>query len=163
MQSAGTLILELRRYSLLLLQLRDVDPDLAATEIAPGKWSIHDLVAHIMMWDRNFVENTGPRLLAGHSVLLAEDTDGQAFNDRAAAYGRTLDHQKLLDEAIRYRSELLTQLSQLPTEAFEKSPIADAALSLATFLQQMFVSHDQHHMTQIESYLENHGVRTRSK
>jgi len=111
MQNATMLIAELRKYSQFLLELRDVDPGLLAAEMAPGKWSIRDLISHIMMWDRNFVEKTGPGLLARAPVSLEEDMDPQAFNDRAVAYGRTLDHNKLLDEALHYRSELLSQLS----------------------------------------------------
>ena len=163
MQNATMIVAELRKYSQFLLELRDVDPELLATEMAPGKWSIHDLISHIMMWDRNFVEKTGPGLLAGAPVSLEEDVDPQAFNDRAATYGRTLDHHRLLDEALHYRSDLLSQLSQLPIEAFDKPSQAHDQMSLATFLQQMFTSHDDHHMTQAESYLDQHGVRLKNR
>jgi uncharacterized damage-inducible protein DinB len=163
MQNATMLIAELRKYSQFLLELRDVDPGLLAAEMAPGKWSIRDLISHIMMWDRNFVEKTGPGLLARAPVSLEEDMDPQAFNDRAVAYGRTLDHHKLLDEALHYRSELLSQLSQLPTEAFDKPSRAHDRMSLTTFFQQMFTSHDDHHMTQVEAYLGHHGVRLHNR
>jgi len=163
MQNAATLISELGRYSQFLSGLRDLEPGVLATELAPGKWSIHDVISHIMMWDRNFVEKTGPELLAGNPISFEEDIDPQAFNDRAAAYGMTLDHQKLLDEALHYRAKLLSQLSQLPTEAFEKPSKAGAQMSLSTFLQQMFISHDRHHMTQIETCLHSHGVRMHNK
>lgn len=163
MQDAKMLIAELGKYSQFLSELRDVDPGLFTAEMAPGKWSIHDLISHIMMWDRNFVEKTGPGLLAGAPVSLEEDMDPQSFNDRAATYGRTLDHGKLLDEALHYRSELLSQLSQLPTEAFDKPSTTHDRMSLATFLQQMFTSHDDHHMTQVEAYLYHHGVRLHNK
>jgi uncharacterized damage-inducible protein DinB len=163
MPNATMLIAELSKYSQFLLGLRDVDPGLFASEIAPGKWSIQDLISHIMMWDRNFVEKTGPRLLAGTPVSLEEDMDPQAFNDRAAAYGRKLNHHTLLDEAFHYRSELLSQLSQLPTDTFEKPSRANDRMSLATFLQQMFISHDEHHITQMKTYLVRHGVRLHGK
>jgi len=163
MQNASILIAELRKYSQFLSQLRDVDPGLLEAEISPGKWSIHDLISHIMMWDRNFVEKTGPGLLAGAPVSLEEDIDPQAFNNRAAVYGRTLDHNKLLDEALHYRSELLLQLSQLPTVAYNKPSRAHDQMSLAAFLQQMFTSHDDHHMTQVEAYLDQHGVRLHTR
>jgi hypothetical protein len=106
-----------------------------------------------MGWDRNFVEKTLPNLIRGQQVPLEEDSDPQGFNDRSVEYGKTLSQQKMLEESLYYRSELISQLRKLPNEAFDAKPPVGKSKALSVFLEQMFISHDQHHRKQIETFL----------
>ncbi len=154
------LIDRLERYSDFLTSIRDTDAKVWSSPIGEGKWSIHDIVAHIMMWDRNCVETRVRPANQGTTKPVAEELDGDAFNQRSALYGRTLTKERLIDQAARDRSELLRELRRLPSEAFGVQHGDGNCLtpkgyaSFGVFLEQEFVFHDQHHMEQIQSYLD---------
>ncbi len=147
------MIARLQDFAVFLSGLATRDTSVWAEPLDEGKWSIHDIISHIMMWDRHFVDEVVPGLHGNGHVTLAESADPEKFNARAVAYGRTLSHEKLLDEALHCRSELVSQLRTLPHEAFEMTPRDGNSMTLSAFLERMFVSHDRHHMQQIESYL----------
>ncbi len=143
----------LGEYSNFLLGLRKLDEKVFIEPIAEGKWSVRDMVAHIMMWDKNCVEKTLKSLNKGQQAELKEDVDPQSFNERSVAYGRTLTQREVLDQSLYYRSELIFQLTQLPAETFEADNQAINSMTLSEFIDRLFISHDQHHMKQIEAFL----------
>ena len=106
----------------------------------------------------NFVEKILPNLLGMGSVPLEEDGDPQRFNKRSVDYGRTLNQERLLEESLRYRSELIAGLKKLPSEAFDAKAQGGKAMTLSAFLERMFISHDRHHEEQIKKYL-GMGIR----
>jgi hypothetical protein len=152
------LIVELETYIAFLESQRQTDPEVWFTPLAPGKWSIHDIVAHIMMWDRHFLSERMRGIEAGHMVLLQEQDDYQTFNDRAVAVGRRMSKEQLIDEATRSRSELVNHVRRLDRSAFGQGAASGNGMSLIAFLQQMFVDHDKHHMEQIEGFLADRGT-----
>ena len=158
MEDSAELIAQLKGYIRFLEELRETDSDVWSAPIGEGKWSIHDIVSHIMMWDKNFLEKNLSRMEAGESVPLKEDSDFQTFNDRAIVLGRKLNKIQLIDKAVRLRTELTTHLSRLPSEAFSTNFQSGNNMTLATFLYQMFVSHDKHHTDQIIGYLSLHHI-----
>ncbi|WP_407308070.1 hypothetical protein [Desulfosporosinus sp. SB140] len=83
-----------------LYSLREIDVTKWKSPISDGKWAAHDIISHIMMWDKNFLDNYMPKLLDQESVSLEEDTDDQKFNNGAVAYGKTLTQLQVIDEAI---------------------------------------------------------------
>lgn len=90
-------------------------------------------------------------------VILQEHHDVQAFNEASVAYGRTMKPHDLLREAAFRREQLIKKLNQVPEEALAK-PMPGGPYTLETFLQEMFVHHDQHHRKQIMVYLERHDA-----
>lgn len=159
MREAEMFVEELGALLEFLSSLKAIDPGILEREIAPDEWSVHDIVAHIMMWDKNFVEKTGPALLKGDSVPPGVDIDGQAFNDQAVEYGKHLDHNRLLEDASRYRSKLLQQLAEMPDKAFQQLVGGtNSRLPLSALLRQEFVLHDRQHIEQIKAYLKQQGI-----
>jgi uncharacterized damage-inducible protein DinB len=153
MTNSQTIIEQLDNLTSFLASLRTIEGTVWSDQIAKGKWSIHDIIAHIMGWDKNILDKIIPKLLRQELVILEEDTDVQGFNNRAVEYGRTLNQEKLLNEAIFYRSQMVNQLKKLPEDAFLTTIPATNSLTLISFLQNMFVAHDTHHKLQIEKYL----------
>lgn len=147
------LISQLQEWTPFLGSLQKLDPSLWIAPIEKGKWSIRDIVAHIMAWDKNFLEKVIPRLLKQEAVSLEEDMDVQGFNDRAVEYGKTLSQEQLLDEAVFNRTRIIAELKKLPEEAFFAVVPGSDSFALFAFLQNMFVAHDAHHQKQIEKYL----------
>jgi uncharacterized damage-inducible protein DinB len=153
MHDPGSLITLLEGYVRFLGDLRKETEDVFSAPIAEGKWSIHNIVCHIMMWDRDFLQRTVLRLEAGDSPPIEEEMDFQAFNDRAVALGRNMSRDQLLDEAGIARKDLIAHLRRLSAELFDGKPRAGKEMSLSEFLQKMFVEHDKHHIDQMRSYL----------
>ena len=150
------LISEMKDYTRFLTELDGVAAQCALAPIAEGKWPINDLVAHIMAWDVNFLETTVCAMETGNHPPLAEKSDFQALNERAAALGRQLSKEQLLHKATDARLQLVRHLEQLPVEAFHAKQAAGT--DLAEFLQRNFVFHDKHHIAQIRAYLASSQV-----
>lgn len=153
MSNPDELAARLEEYGTFLSSIGNIDNRVWSRPIREGKWSIHDIIAHIMGWDKNFVEKILPDLLGRGSVPLEEDSDPQLFNNRSVEYGRTLTRQRLLEESLRYRSGLIAGLKKLPGEAFSAKVKVGKAMTLSAFLERMFILHDQHHEEQIQSFL----------
>jgi len=153
MTNSQLLIAQLQDLTSFLISLRKTDSLVWTAPIGEGKWSVHDIIAHIMAWDGSFMEKIIPKILRRELVTLEEDTDVQGFNNRAVEYGRTLNQEQLLDKAIFYRSQIVTQLKKLPEDAFSTDVSGTNSFTLSSFLQNMFISHDNHHKKQMEEYL----------
>ena len=150
------LIADLGTYIEFLDNHRRTDTEVWFSPITPGKWSIHDIIAHIMMWDRHFLSETMRGIEAGQMLPIEEEDDYQAFNDRAVAVGHKMSKDQLIDEAIHVRTELVARLGRLERGAFSAAPVSGKGMTLGSFLQQMFVDHDRHHVEQITKYLSQH-------
>ena len=147
------LITQLQDFTSFLISLRKIDDQEWTAPIGKGKWSVSDIIAHIMAWDKNFLEVVIPKLLKRELVILEEDTDVQGFNNKAVKYGRTLNQEQLLEKAVFYRSQIVTQLKKIPEDAFSTTGPGTNSFTLSSFLQNMFLSHDTHHKRQIEEHL----------
>lgn len=150
--SDTNLLEQLESYVPFLDSLRKMDTIKWKTPISDGKWAVQDIVSHIMMWDKNFLDNYLPKLLSQESVPL-EGTDVQKFNDEAVAYGKTLTQSQLIDEAIFYRAEIVSQLRKLPKSVFSMVFPGWNSFTLTSFLTDLFVSHDTHHKKQIQEFI----------
>jgi len=151
MPSPGELRAHMHQYVDFLHTLQEVDGGLWTAPMGPGKWSMHDVVAHILGWDRNCLEKPLRRFRAGLPTAFAETVDFEAFNRRAVACGRGLSQAGLLREAIQVRGELIRQLDAIPDAAFSEAP--GPGLCLAQFLDELFVQHDRHHQEQLRAFL----------
>ena len=149
------LISQMMEYIAFLVQLDSVSQDALLSPMAAGKWSAQESIAHIMAWDANFLQTTILPLEAGKDPYIADEEDYQAFNDRAAALGRQLIKQQLIDRATQARMQLVEHLKRLPAEAFRAKQRGGRIDSdLTEFLERNFVSHDRSHMKQIRDHLD---------
>ena len=90
------------------VKLRSIDEQLFTMPISEGKWSVRDIVVHIMMWDKNCVQKTLKNMVDGEQVELEEEADPQSLNERSVEYGRTLTPQEALDQSLYHRSDLIS-------------------------------------------------------
>jgi len=157
MPSPGDLRAHMQQYVDFLRTLQEVEGGLWMTPMGPGKWSMHAVVAHILGWDRNCLEEPLRQFRAGVPTAFAETGDFEACNRRAVAQGRGLSQAELLGEAIRVRGELIRQLEAIPDAAFSEAP--GPGLCLAQFLDELFVQHDRHHQEQIRAFLAGQPAR----
>lgn len=156
------LITELKNFIPFLQTLTAVPDEVLMTAMKGSQWSVCDVVSHIMKWDENFVQTTLRQIVTHKPAILDEHPDVQTFNQQAVQYGRRFAPKALLAQAIKCRSDLVSLLQDVPESDFAKVLTAQSAYTLAGFLEKMFVSHDEHHRTQMALFLAEHagGVHT---
>ncbi|WP_249863575.1 DinB family protein [Paenibacillus konkukensis] len=128
-------------------------PDDVLCKLIVGTWSIQDIISHIMGWDKNFIKTLN-QIINNEKVKLEEHHDVQAFNEASVSFGRKMEPHDLLKEAISQRNQLISKLNMVSKSAFTKQ-FPNSSYTLETFLQNMFIGHDKHHVEQIKNYLNN--------
>ncbi|MDU5144884.1 MAG: DinB family protein [Paenibacillus dendritiformis] len=124
------------------------------TPIDEGKWTIHDIVSHIMMWDKYFYEEAIYPIANGKPVTVS-DLDFDAFNREAVEYGKTLAKEDLIALTTRCRNLLLETIARFDDDTFSRE-YAEGKFTVRTYLED-FIWHDRHHMAQIEEYRRKSG------
>ncbi|MFD3274035.1 maleylpyruvate isomerase N-terminal domain-containing protein [Paenibacillus dendritiformis] len=142
---------DLERFTIFISNLIPYSDDVLCTPIV-GTWSIRDIISHIMGWDKNF-SKTLNQVINNEEVKLEEHHDVQAFNEASVAFGRKMKLQDLLQEAISQRKQLTVKLNMVSESAFVRQ-FHNSAYTLETFLQEMFINHDNYHEEQIRKYLQ---------
>jgi uncharacterized damage-inducible protein DinB len=140
-----------------LAGLGDVQAESLLAPMAEGKWSVQEVIAHIMTYDESFLQSVVLPIEEGRQPHFADEADNQAFNDRSAALGRNLTKAQLLERATLARRQLVDHLQRLPAEAFRKKQEGRADFDLAELIEGDFVSHDRGHVEQMQRYLKSRG------
>jgi len=121
--------------------------------IVPGKWSVREVAAHILQWDRYFYE-TAVSNLGSSSPLTLKHLNYDAFNEDAKQYGKTVSVPELVQLAVQIRKDILDKLTELTDEQFEAHLMdADGQPFQAAQYVKDFIWHDRHHMEQIKNRL----------
>ncbi|WP_249866418.1 DinB family protein [Paenibacillus konkukensis] len=142
---------DLERLTFFISNLIPYSDDVLRKQIV-GKWSIQDIISHIMGWDKNFI-TTLDRIINNEEVKLEEHHDVQAFNEASVTFGRNIEPHDLLQEAISQRRQLVLKLNMVSETAFIRQ-FHNSAYTLETFLREMFIGHDKHHQEQILRHLQ---------
>jgi hypothetical protein len=140
-----------------LAVLGGIPPQVLTAPMAEGKWSVQEVVAHIMAYDEAFLQSVVLAIEDGRQPLVPDPADNQSFNDRAAALGRNLTEGQLLERATLARRQLVNHLRRLPAEAFRTKRQGLPESDLAELLDKDFVSHDRIHVKRIQEYLKDGG------
>ncbi|WP_051250761.1 GNAT family N-acetyltransferase [Paenibacillus harenae] len=121
--------------------------------IAAGKWSVREVVGHILKWDEYFLEGAVAKVGIGQSLTL-KHIDYDEFNREAAAYGKEAASGELVNQAVRMRTMIISELSGLTEEQYTAAyKDADGNLFEAAQYIKDFIWHDRHHIGQIRSLL----------
>lgn len=130
--------------------LEDADWD---APLEAGKWSLKDVLCHIMLWDKYFYEEAFVKVKEGQP-LTAIHQDFNEFNANAVLYARTVTKQEAIRQFVLYRSRIIEDAASLSDEAFEQIyPDGDGNnFSIREHLRD-FIPHDKHHKQQIEKYV----------
>lgn len=125
--------------------------DLWLTPTAEGKWSVGEIVSHLMFWDRIIVEQRLPYIKPG---VQLESLNDQTVNDRASAYARSeASRQTVIDEFVHYRQAYIGDMRRRSGEELHAAfQIGQTSLTLAHYAEEM-IEHDRHHKKQIDEFL----------
>lgn len=157
MRSPHELVSCMQDFCAFLAVLGEIPPQVLVAPMAKGKWSVQEVVAHIMAYDEAFLQSAVLSIEDGRQPLVPDSAENQSFNDRAAALGRNLTKEQLLERATLARRQLVDHLRRLPAEAFRTKEQGPPESDLAELLDKDFVSHDRIHVKQMQEYLKNRG------
>jgi len=155
--NSHSLVSRMQDFCSFLAGLREIPPHVLVAPMAKGKWSVQETVAHIMAYDETFLQFAVLAIEDGRQPLVPDPADNQSFNDRAAALGRNLTKEQLLERATLARRQLVDHLRRLRAEAFRTKQQGPPESNLAELLDKDFVSHERVHVKQMQQYLKSRG------
>jgi uncharacterized damage-inducible protein DinB len=121
--------------------------------ISDGKWTLKDIISHIMLWDKYFYEEAIHKVKLEESVT-ARHLDFNEFNAKAIEYAKTKSVDDIIQTCIEYRSKIIEDISGLPEEEYlrEYKDGDKKKFSIRGYLRA-FISHDKHHKKQIVKFI----------
>ncbi|WP_379134059.1 DinB family protein [Paenibacillus sp. sgz500958] len=146
MCNKSQLLDEFKKWNSFILEMKDFD---WTTSKKDGQWTIHDIVSHIMLWDKYFFEEVIERIstdkpLAKSLLNLTFDE----FNKNSIEHGKTLRKDELIELTMKYRNLLIDNITNMDELKFTKGYF-DNKFTVEGYLKD-FIWHDQHHMKQME-------------
>ncbi|WP_052675998.1 DinB family protein [Paenibacillus sp. IHBB 10380] len=136
-------------------KLEGYGEDVWNEEIAEGKWSLRELVSHMMLWDKYFFETAIEKIYKEETLTL-QHQDFNEFNDKAMEYGKKTSIRQLIDQTIDYREQIIQHIRKLPEESYLASYGAEEPFRLPQYLKD-FIWHDQGHMSQLDHFIQRHS------
>jgi uncharacterized damage-inducible protein DinB len=135
--------------------LGSIDEAAAARPYAPGKWSIKQIVQHLIDCERVFCYRALSFARGEKAELPGFDHEGFAVESRADA--RPLG--ELAAEYAAVRAASIALMAGLPKETLARSGVANKNKLTPLALGCLMVGHERHHMNVIrEKYLAGAGV-----
>jgi hypothetical protein len=118
-----------------------------------GKWTIKDIVCHIMLWDKYFYEEAIHKIAFGQTVTL-QHLNYDEFNGRAIIFAKTITTDELIVKAISYREKIIADIEALSEDAVNQNYIdGDGKVFHVPQYLKDFIWHDRHHIEPIKAYL----------
>lgn len=161
MTNTHDMILRYKAFSSWVAALNEIDQSLWTQPVEQGKWSVSEIISHLMNWDRYLLEAVVPTIRDGGTAIHFPEFD--PYNQQAANYAKSgISQAALIEETIRMREQLVDQLLALSPEQYNRpittngvaiSPHSGQPYTLA-YLVEEFVMHDQQHQAQIEQFLQ---------
>lgn len=134
--------------ALLRKKLMGLNERQLATRPAPGKWSIKEIVAHLL--DGEVMIGSRYRLVAAHDRPALMGYDQDAFVERLGVdHART---SELLADFFMARAVNLGLLSRLPEEALDRTGVhSERGEESIRGMVAMYAGHDRIHLDQVET------------
>ena len=119
--------------------------------IAANKWTVRELVSHMLLWDKYFNEGAIERIAQGEALTL-QHLDFDAFNANAKVYGRETSVKELISQAIQYRTQIIHHIALLSEAQYvEVYQDGDGNPFAVEHYLRDFYDHDQHHLQQMKA------------
>lgn len=145
-------ILSFKEFNSWVVTLNKLEPDYWTKPISHGKWSISEIISHIMNWDNHIISQILPSVRQGKEIRFPNI---DSYNQKASDYAKSgISQSALIEEVIRTREYLVTQLLEMPEDLYN----AELNYSLA-FLIVEFVEHDNEHKAQINQFINNSAMQ----
>ncbi|MGZ9583705.1 DinB family protein [Paenibacillus marinisediminis] len=143
------MIEEFKSFIPFVIALDDLDESLWNSPLSEGKWTLKDVICHIMLWDKYFYEEAIAKIKRGEP-LTVRHLNFNEFNANAVEYAMTQSKKSILDQFVEYRSKIINDISELSEEEYIKEYVDGdkKKFSIRKYLRG-FIPHDKHHKKQI--------------
>ncbi|MDA1633558.1 DinB family protein [Bacillus cereus] len=158
------IINDFNEYSIWIHTLKCMKEELWVAPISEGKWTVGEIVSHIMNWDDYLLRETLSSVRDGKGM---EFPDFDTYNKLASSYAKSgISKVKLLEEAKAKRELLVKELRLLHDEKLKKPltangvshcPHTGTPYSLIYIIKE-FIEHDNHHKRQVIHFLNENAV-----
>ncbi|MFJ8262159.1 DinB family protein [Rummeliibacillus sp. NPDC094406] len=119
--------------------------------IAEGKWSICEVIGHLIYWDHFVLEKRLPYLFLENKKL--ESVNVQEMNAKAAFESKVKIKEDVIKEFVEERLKIIEKLNLMSTGEFFKSfRIGNNNLTMDKYFEGL-IEHDLHHFRQIQDFL----------
>lgn len=133
--------------------LQEQSEEIWNSSMEPGKWTIKDIVCHIMLWDKYFYDEAINKIASSKPVTL-KHINFDEFNKGAVAYAKTISIEELIEKTIFYREKIISDIQAMPADMIVQNYI-DGDGNNFNVIQYVkdFIWHDRHHMIPLQEYL----------
>jgi len=131
-------------------RLQEVPEQDLVDPIEEGKWSIREIVAHLNAWDEQCLHNWLPDMKEG--AVLEAFPEVEQFNKEQLQVREELGVKEIITAFTTDRRKLVHQLSTVDPEVRFTIGEGKREFSAESFAK-MFAIHDQHHLEQIHTKL----------
>ncbi len=141
---------EFNEWILFVDLLTHHEEELWNRNLQEGKWSIREIVSHIMLWDKYFLEE-GIDKIYKKAPLTLQHLDFDEFNNKAKVYGLMTSVQELSKQAVYYRDQIINHIKSFSDKEYLTTYMdGDGTPFTVTQYLKDFIGHDQHHMFQMK-------------
>jgi len=122
--------------------LNKLPEDKWRVQIAKGKWTIAEIIAHLSEWDSFLIHSR----LSIPNGNFPNTPDVDEFNSIAAKYGREESKEKVINDFVENRNKLIHLLN-----SFEENDLNKPFYKSYSILEYLggFIEHDLHHKKQV--------------
>lgn len=155
----NNIISNFEEYSSWVIKLEYLDNTLWAKPISNGKWTVSEIIAHIINWDKYLLSKILPSVREGMGM---EFPDFDTYNKVASDYAKSgISQLHLLEEAKNTRDLLVKELKEIPVEKLNKPLVANGVTHCPhtgtpyslIYIVKEFTDHDIHHKKQVIQFL----------
>lgn len=134
-----------------LEHLLDVTEQQWRMPIQQGKWTVAEVIGHLIPWDQFVLNERLPFLFSNNQLLKGPNVE--QMNAQSASSSRLQSKEQIVQTLLKYRRLLLQALHGLPDEQWQQSfKIGCSELTLYSYFAGL-VEHDQHHFLQVQKVL----------
>ncbi|MFJ7934452.1 DinB family protein [Sporosarcina sp. NPDC096371] len=131
--------------------LRHLSEEQWRTPIAEDKWSIAEVIGHLILWDKFVINDRLPFIFEGKE--LPKSPNVHETNAQASFISIRRSKEKTIAEFVSVRQVLIGRINELDERVWlDEFAIGTTMMSLFTYLSGL-IEHDEHHFSQIENVL----------
>ena len=127
--------------------LENLTEDQWRMPIAPGKWTVAEVIGHLIYWDRFVLEQRLPYFFDGHP--LPPSPDVELMNGRASEEAKKRSKNATISLFAGTRDKLMRELKDIPAADWSRELSAfGKSMTLTGYLSGL-LAHDGNHFAEI--------------
>lgn len=143
-----------RELLIFITKLEEFEEDLWNTPIAEGKWTVKEVITHLMLWDNYFYAEAIKPILIQQPITMNEEVDVEEFNSKVRDYAQSKSISEISLLTEQYRKQLIEAFESIPEENYKKTYAdGDGSPFIVQEVIRDMIGHDHYHLNQIKNVL----------